>query len=63
MNEMREVETNDLANLVGGCRYGCFPPPNYCHPHYEPHYRQCESSWQPRCGGYEGGCYPQYPQY
>jgi hypothetical protein len=64
MNEMREIQASDLANIEGGCYYGCFPPP-YCQ--FE-RYERCERYERPcyeryeQCGypGYWGGCYNRF---
>jgi hypothetical protein len=58
MNEIREVNSNDLANIEGGCYLGCFPPPYHCHPYpHHPHHHNCHEGYRPPyCGGdYDGG--------
>jgi hypothetical protein len=63
MNEMREVNNNDLANLEGGCYFGCSPQYDYCNRYErcERFERPCYERYEP-CGypGYWGGCYNRY---
>jgi hypothetical protein len=63
MNEMREIQASDLANIEGGCYFGCYPQYDYCN-----RYERFERFERPRNERYEpcgyfphgGGCYNRY---